>query len=277
MNVLSNRTMSSFPLSIGTGLALESVFENTIDRYDSDRVIPNRIDINEYRYHVFNIFTIARNILNSVPNKDKDNIIASKEFLTVLLEEISVLETLYSDTKCQPVIFIPNYKTVYSSLNKGKDTGITKSYVETEKMVNTIKKIEKELTIATVKDSYKLPSLNGNVLITTSYTNDLLINLKNYTLLESHTGKLKSKYEFNTKYHKLGKKDILMIPFYEELLYILGDNYLVRPMKLTLRLELRELAIANDWTPRTTREKVLYDLKKSEKLSEALKGYKKIY
>ena len=51
-HALQTRTLSSFPLSIGTGLMLESIFKPTIDRYDNERKIPQGIGIDTYNTHI---------------------------------------------------------------------------------------------------------------------------------------------------------------------------------------------------------------------------------
>ena len=46
--ILQDRTTTSFGISIGTGLLLESLFDPTTDRYDTERPIPPRVDLTKY-------------------------------------------------------------------------------------------------------------------------------------------------------------------------------------------------------------------------------------
>ena len=62
--MIDERVIGSTGISIGTHLMLESLFTKDIDHFDKERVIPNELDINKYSYHIYNVITIARNIIN---------------------------------------------------------------------------------------------------------------------------------------------------------------------------------------------------------------------
>ena len=277
MNKFDERTVTSFGLSIGTGLALESIFDPTTERYDTDREIPNRVNIDNYKVHIFNIFTIARNILNAVNDKDKDSLINSKHFLDILEDELYIIDSLYEDKKCKPIIFIPDYSKIYKNMNVGKDTGITKAYIENEKILSKLKHLTLENDIRVIKGSYKLPTLTGKVLLTTSVPIDLLNKNISLDLLESHTGKLKTKKDFYTKFHKLGKTSLESIPFLQETVYLLGDGSVVLPHSLKIRRLLYNLSIERNWTNRTTTMKVRDDISKVPELFMLIKNFKLVY
>jgi hypothetical protein len=277
-NIFLDRTFSSFPLSIGTGLALESLFENTIDKYDKDRVIPNKLKVDDYKFHVFSVYTLARNIISATNVKNRDLIIYNKTFIEAVLEEISVIAGLYNGTKCKPLIYMPDYLKVTQVLNTGKGPGNGKLYDEISKL-RTVLKLLPKLSVLPVITDFKLVPTEGKVLITTSMVTDLLNikNVKQLALLESHTGKLKEKIDWNTKYHSIGAKPLDLFPFMEELLYILGDNTITKPLKLSTRIELFNIAHDNNWTGKTTRDKVIYDTSKSSLLKELIAGYRKLF
>jgi hypothetical protein len=46
---LSTRTISAFPLSISTSLALESIFTPKLPPYDPNRIIPEHINLIDYQ------------------------------------------------------------------------------------------------------------------------------------------------------------------------------------------------------------------------------------
>jgi len=46
---LASRTVSAFPISIGTSLAFESVFFPRQPSYDPERQIPNRVEVTQYQ------------------------------------------------------------------------------------------------------------------------------------------------------------------------------------------------------------------------------------
>lgn len=276
-DIFKQKTTSSFPIAIGSGLALESMFDAVIDRYDDDREIPNKVDLKEYKYHVWNIYTIIRNLLYSVEEKDKLGLLAKKEFPTALNEELDSLVNLYNNYDITVAIFIPKYKKVMEAMNAGKVTEYTKPMVETVAIMNFLETYTPEGLINTITGSHMLPTLEGKVLLTTHQTVDLLNMHNKITLLESNTGKLKNKHEWYTKYHPIGKRELDMIPMVEEILYLLGDHCMTMPVSLTTRLELYQLAIDKHWTNRTTREKIVTDIRSNTGLYSAIEAHKRMY
>ena len=83
-------------------------------------------------------------------------------------------------------------------------------------------------------------------------------NFKRFDLLESHTGKLKTKYEFSGKYQPLGSESMDQLPFLEKLLMVFGDKIMVVPADIRIRRLLLEIAKNREWTPYTTEAKVNY-------------------
>ena len=70
--ILLDRTISSFPISISTASVLEAIFEPLIDPYDVEKVPDKKIRINSYRYHYYNVYTMLRNIIDSISTKNRD-------------------------------------------------------------------------------------------------------------------------------------------------------------------------------------------------------------
>lgn len=68
-NAIDARTVSAFPLSVGTSLALESVFNGVQEPIDPNRVIPQKVEINNYDAFWINVGTLFRNLYNAL-NKD---------------------------------------------------------------------------------------------------------------------------------------------------------------------------------------------------------------
>ncbi len=124
---MTSRVTSSFHVSIGTGLMLESIFPPTAERYDSARVIPESIDITKYTAHIINAFTLVRNILSSLTDAsitDIEMLTHGKiELSNTILEEINIIYGLYENTKCKLIVYIPDYITVYKSFNNNKEVG----------------------------------------------------------------------------------------------------------------------------------------------------------
>lgn len=275
--IFKEKETSSFPVAIGTGLALESMFDPVINPYDPDREIPNKIELKDYKYHIWNIYTIIRNLLHSVEEKDKISLITDKNFTKELNQEIDTLVNLYNNTDLTVVIFIPDYDKVMDSFNKHKVSEFTKPMVELLAVRDYLKNYTPDGLINTITGGFNIPRMEGNILLTTHLTVDLLNQHNKITLLESNTGKVKSKYEWYTKYHPIGKRDLDTIPMVEEVLYILGDHNMVIPAPLTTRLELYQVAIDRRWTSKTTREKIVADLRSVGSLYPYVEKHKRMY
>ena len=276
-NPFKDKVTSSFPIGIGSGLALESMFDATIERYDPEREIPNKVNLKEYKYHIWNIITIIRNLIYSVEEKNKIDVLKSKYITDAVHEEIENLVSLYSLCDITPVIFLSNFDKAYTALNVGKQVELTKPMIENTAIHNFVKKLKLDTNLNIIKDTHTIPKLDGKVLITTNLACDLLNTHNKMVLLESNTGKLKTKYEFYTKYHAIGKRILDMLPMVEEVLYILGDTQMVTPLKLSDRLELFQLAVDKHWTTRTSRDKVVSDMKQNSTIYPHIDNYRRIY
>ena len=275
------RTITSFGVSIGTGLMLESLFNPIEDRYDPDREIPIKLNPNDYSIHYYNVYTLTRNVISAIPDKSiREDVFSSSELLYTVVEDISNIVELYRDTKCVPKLFIPNYSKVFKEMNKGKDGSIVnKDYEIYTYMLKMSKSKDVNIPMDVEYGTHLLQSNLKNILITTHITSDLLNyrRIPKLKLLESHTGRLKERGEWYTKLHKLGTRQLNIIPFTEELVYILGDKNFVLPFKLTIRRKLYELAIEKKWSSQTNRTKVLSDLMANELFKDVIKDYSKIY
>jgi len=281
---LDNRVIGGFGVSIGTDIMLESLFVPNGKRYDESREIPNKVDLNKYSIHYYNLFTLTRNYLASFPYQERKNIkmflMKDSTLLDLVIDEVNQIATLYDGFTCKPVLFIPNYDKVYKGLNKDKDVVISdENYILMQYVLYHLKKKKYNLELDVLANGYKLTPTSKKVIITTHIYVDLLNYFKvpNLYLLESHTGRLKDKKFFNTKYHPLGKRTLDVFPFIEELLYILGDKIISKPMKLTIRRELHNLAVENKWSSYTNRLKVLQDMYKNSILEPLVKNYKRVY
>lgn len=285
-DILGDRVLSSFFVSVGTGLALESLFEPTSERIDNERIHEN-YNINDFSVHYFNVSTLIRNIVNAINDKEKTwEFITNPKSIAPLIEtivdETTIIAELYRDTKCRPIFFIPDYKELYRNVPTIKPIDkLSKSdralYTLTE---STLHYMRENNRMQYLKIKHKLPSSIKDTIITTHVSHDLLnyTSIPHLKLLESHTGIIKDQSRFNTKYHSLGKLNTDLFPFLEELLYFLGDKGLLLPNAIGLRRQLHQFAIEKKWTAYTTRRKVRDDLQKYKSdLTEIIMGYKLSY
>jgi len=269
---LDNRNTTSFGVSIGTGLMLESIFNPTTDRYDLSREVPNQIKINDYDKYYINIQTLIRNIysslVDSVVKKDVlDDLAAVQLTANVLIDELFIISELFEGKNCTPVLFVPKYDEFLRTIPEYKiSTGKLGMFIFVKSVTNVFMKNHEEVPMEVLSNTLKLPMNKHKVLLTTSNAIDLLNikHIKNLELLESHTGKLKRKNQFNSKYHSLGVSDMSILPFDEKLLKILGDKHSIPPGKIKVRRDIYNTAVANNWNFVTTVEKIISDLKKTD-------------
>lgn len=266
--MLPNKTISSFPVAIGTSLSLESIFEGRLEPYDATRKIPNKINISKYKEIWFNIATIFRNLIGAMPN---DTIFSlTPEALYIELEqELEVLDSIFLNEglgTCKPYYYYSTYEHLYKKYAHKKiqfrSSNTDKQKLYDSKYTDTIKLMLKHNPDRLIEvKNYIKPNIRGaTALILTHIPYDLLsyTNFKQLDLLESHTGKLKTRYEFSTKYHPLGDEDLTILPFTEKLLMIFGDKVLITPFDIRVRRILLSIAKEREWTPYTTETKMNY-------------------
>ena len=63
--IIADRAKGKSGLSIGTHLAMETIFPNKFELFDSEREIP-KLNEKLYDTYVINIYTVARNVLGAV-------------------------------------------------------------------------------------------------------------------------------------------------------------------------------------------------------------------
>lgn len=282
--LLENRTISSFGVSVGTGLMLESIIDTpTTERIDNERIIPNKINYQNYKGLIFNFYTLLRNMVNSFETPIKYETKHVPILFKEVIDEFNIIRdifSVYTNDEHYVKLFIPSYKKAIEIFNINKKyEGLL--YIEKNK---TLEKdfnkyfldINKTNTI--YNKSYHFPNEYkiNDYLICTHMAIDLLGSNK-FHLLESHTGKLKKQVEFNSKYAKFGNNDMSILPFNDILLFLLGDNQLIKGVDVKYKKIIYDTAVIRNWTPATTRQKVIHDLNKAsagiDMFIKSFKGY----
>jgi hypothetical protein len=247
--------MSGFPLSVGTGLALESCFKATATVIDPDRKIPNTVNISDYNVMVINAHTLIRNIYQSL-DKQIQPLVKSPVLLNTLLSEIETIRGLLHSTRTDLVVYVEDYLKLKDSepsfvLRRVASTVQQKVYDTLQHEVSI--GLTKQLTDTTLNLDKKY-----SVLMITHIPRDLVhaSGTKQLHLLESHTGKLKRKEEWGSKYFKVTDNDLTRTPFHLWLLYIFGDHVMYRPQKLATRKAIIHLSEQYKWNPLTTLQRI---------------------
>jgi hypothetical protein len=263
-NILDNRATSSFTISIGTALALESLFKGDKPVYDNTRVIPEQVNLQSYDSFYINVFTLYRNILGSVDTKLAVQVSAN-EIVEVLENEIELIKSLvYASTqgKTKVVLYASEYKGL---VNKHPHAFIQKPTTDRQmfynaKMQETINKFIQTQNKENIQ-LYSLeliPTVREKSLILTNYAYDLLSfnKFSQLDLLESHTGILKTKNLFYTKLTK--GKELIRIPFNNFSIQVFGDSNTFSPQPNAIRTKVIELSEQYSWTQLTTKDRLVY-------------------
>lgn len=264
---LSTRTISGYPLSIATAHAFLAMFSPRTAVYDPAREIPSQVDVNKYSECWINVTTLFRNMVGAI---QKEAFVKSteKEFKDTLLSEMEVIDGLFQNEGmgvCKPMYYYTTHEKLVKSLPeqvklREDKTDTQKAYAY--KMHKTLEYLMKETEVVRKFDTNISPPGASNALIITHIPYDLVSynRFNKLSLLESHTGKLKERNQWYTKYYAVGDSDLSHIPFMRKLLLIFGDSVLIQPSVYKLRKQIVDIATKRNWTPLTTLEKVMMDL-----------------
>lgn len=265
------RTTTSFPLSIGTGLAFESVFKATQPAYDPARVIPEHINIKNYTVFYINLETLVRNILGSV---DKSVYMAAKaaDVADILAQEKEIIDSLMKNEGGDAVIPIYYYNDLTKITERNTNQFIYPRIPNTDlqKFQHNLTKAVIDIFLKDNKEDRFVRRFSGNLkpvgmptgLIMSHIPYDLTSyhEFRKLDLLESHTGKLKNRSLWYTKFYKMGDSDLSYIPFHKRFLYIFGDHVLFSPWSMKPRLTIYDVAKKYEWNYSTTEEKIRLNL-----------------
>lgn len=256
----ANRTVGQYPLSIATSLAIESL----TGIHPEIQVI--RAPILDVPHVWINIKTLFRNLMGSL-SKDDARLVLAPELAAAIIDEMgTIVNVLHEATsfRSKVVFYVSNYagmesKYRYAVLRKD-NTELQKQYTTILKQAIQLVIDQAALTNPIVVYDLKLTPKpqEPKTIILTHYAYDLL-SAKSFVeliLLESHTGKLKPKSQWYTKY--ANGKDLSMIPFREDFLQIFGDSETFAPFPIKSRRAIVELAEKYRWTSLTSTDKIRY-------------------
>jgi hypothetical protein len=269
-NLLTERVISAFPLSIGTSLAFESIFEGRLAPFDPTRLPPTKVDIGRYSQMWINLSTLFRNIAGAVSKETF--LIATPPMLQEALEfEVGIIESLLANEgrdRCKPVFYYADYG-MFESLRKPAPFQLRRDTTDLQKL--TTLKLKQ-----TMEHFFKQTAhtncmwVTGPVrperivmgLMLTHVPYDLLSYpyFRQLDLIESHTGKLKGRSDWYTKYYPVNGTLLNTLPFLELLLYIFGDQVMFHPLDLRIRKDILQISVQAHWTAFTTEAKVKYDI-----------------
>lgn len=236
---LSDRAMSGFPLSIGTSLALTTLFEPIQEEIDPDREVTRLEDLSKYDLYVFNVETLVRNILSSVPS-DIFMKLKPGEVYETLVEELEFIIGMFGSMGLSTKFFINTYRYFKDQYKDDLRVANTPKQLHEQSLTNyALDKIKKDITFRDSIDTFThmVSYRNTTSLIFTHIPADLLSydKFRVLDLLESHTGAIKTRKDFNSKYYPLPREDMSSLPFFEYLLTTFGDKVMFKPKPIKER------------------------------------------
>lgn len=256
MAYAADRPLGKYPLSISTSLALEGALG-----IHPDRPV-GRTSLSDYQELWVNIKTLFRNFYNAIGKDSIARITQDDLYSAFVQEAISITEVVESesDKKTRVVLYNNDYKGLLSKHPKAilRVNTTENQILYTKTMTWVLQKFIKEYRASIKLFDKEITGIAGTkCLVLSHYPIDLFAKgARSIALLESHTGVIKDKSLWYTKYYN--GKDLPSIPFREDLLVIFGDTDMFRPLPAAMRKALVELSIKYKWSYVTTKEKILY-------------------
>lgn len=263
MNPIQNKqSTTSFPVSIPTGLSLETLFTPILPQIDETRTVENLPDLSVYTLYAFNISTLTRNLINSFKYEDIAGV--KNKFIYEILEaEIFFLSSFFQENNV-PITFYINSYSYFINTYKDK---IRKPTTDQQNRINDITSYCLSQA-KTLTNTHKFSKdirfgKEHSVLLFTHIPADLLSygNFTTLDLLESHTGLIKTRKDWNSKYFPIPNKDMSILPFMEYLLTTFGDRVMFKPSPLKQRIELYDSMVKKGVTPLTSEFSMSFLLK----------------
>lgn len=265
-SVVSGRATSAFPLSVGTSLAFESLVKSNKPSIDPDRRIPQVINLTDYDEIWINVSTLYRNLIGSL-TKDDSARVHSGEVAMGLMQEMDVIKEIVAENtfdKVQVIFYVCDYSDIN---NRKYPHAILRESTTKNQLINdarrndsineVLKQKKNLLNIRLFKSELKTTQFRKAIIIS-HVAHDLLshVNFSQLDLLESHTGVLKKKHQFNTKY--TDGKNYPMLPFNKTLLQVFGDSEHFKAYPMKIRDVVINVAEKYKWTSATTDDKIRY-------------------
>lgn len=273
--ILHSRELGQFPISIGTSLSLESLMNIHPD------IKHTKAPISSFNELWINVRTLFRNLYSSMPRQSAEQL-PPKDFARILFDEMKFLIEWGNDKSVStPVLF---YYSRYADLARlypkavfrEVNTQIQMTQVRKQKdsidilfknsaidILDEKKQIKQPLSIRAYKNFIRAIG-QPNVAMMTHYAFDLLklYSFSNLILIESHTGKIKTRAEWYTKY--AANKDLPPLPFTVELMHVFGDKEIFKQMPIGMRKYILDLAKEYQWTPMTTKDRMIQSIEYSK-------------
>jgi hypothetical protein len=256
-------------VSIGTGLAFETILKD-IPQTDDSRELPALPrQMRYYKSVSIDVSTLCRNLLSSIrpldtvqPTSDTLDLLSN-----IIIQELDVLSeiihTQYPKLQVHVFMSIRKHMPIPKSsitVRKGPKVLHTQKLYKAL-LVSIMTRIGSDINAKVYHGFPKLSSLHPGrrTLLFTHHAYNLLGNQKMADLLESHTGKVKLQHEFHTKFKK-SNVDSSHIPFCLNTLLLFGDRTDIKPVPMSIRKKVSKVGIERHWLFNTSPKRVYSDL-----------------
>jgi hypothetical protein len=263
---------TTFPISIATAIAIQSICG-----FDPEGLpLPSGPVIRKYPILLLNIRTLIRNFIGSQPS-DLRQQLNYRDVVYGVVSDIKIMTEVL--TKYTNGLRVIPYVCLYKNLNLNYPIGVIKhpnttiQRLSTLMVDNTIHSLISnplDIELRVFNNDFDNPvsfinqPLQTEALILTHLPLDLLGNrfFRSLTLLESHTGKLKTSVEWNTKLKNF-KPEFKRIPFNKLTVQLFGETGDVFQPILTPKLK-QDLSIISEefkWDTTTSIERMVNCIK----------------
>lgn len=231
-------------------------------------------NIKNVKFYV-NVFTLFRNFVNCLDGNNADktknfkSAMGINKVISNFIEDTKIFSEAALSLNLDIVLYVPDYTKVYKTLKyvrELEDFNGIKYYINLHQ-VDAGKQVLKSFKGIAIKTTHKIP-YSKNMLILTHIGLDLLnyVKYKDVRLIESHTGEIKLKDKWYTKYFKIGNKNMSIMPFNSIMYYILGDSDIVKPQNIKLRKHLYKIALEKKWYSDMSKNETLHSLRQRDSI-----------
>ena len=257
---IAERAIGQYPASIATSLALESA--NGIHPEIKVRSPPVR----EFQELWVNLRTLYRNFMGSL-DRTAAKTVGAADIALVILEEMETISSVMREAvgdKFAVHYYLSDYGGLElkypRALIRTDNTDLQREYtsLQNQALTKVLQLVEPGLIYVFNREIK--PPHPTKALILTHYAYDLLSHksFQELVLVESHTGAIKRKAQWYTKYHD--GKNLSMIPFREDLLQVFGDSETFRPQPASWRKALIDTATKYSWSQVSTKDRIKFGI-----------------
>lgn len=257
-----DRELGFFPMSIATSFAFEGLYH--VGEYGDRNGIPPGDDMPALWV---NLRTIVRNAIRAFPNDGQEEIL-NKTLLEAVEQDIDAIRDVLREygKGTELRFYIATHKSINRIFPEArfKQPAPGKQQILADLEAAAMITLHKQYDDLDVLDydvyDWKLEGKKNTTLLT-HHPIDLLsyYDFPDLRLIESHTGKLKTRKDWFTKLNL--PKGVTVIPFTKAMLTIFGDGSYILAQDLKVRRTLISLGEKFKWNGLTTHSRMLTNIK----------------